>query len=147
MQEKTATTIAEFEGEHEFLSNFYPAKTEFEGDTYATSEHAFQAAKTDNPAEREKIRNLPKPGSAKQAGRKVTLRRNWDIERIEYMKKVLESKFSDPELRQKLLDTGEATLIEGNNHGDTFWGVCRGGGQNRLGKILMQIRTEIRQKG
>lgn len=140
-------TIDRFEGEHEFLSNFFPAKTEFEGDVYETSEHAFQAAKTTDPAERETIRTIKKPGSAKRAGRKVTLRKNWDFSRTSFMRKVLESKFSDPGLREKLLATGDAILIEGNNHGDTFWGVCRGSGQNRLGKILMQLREDLRQKG
>ena len=44
----------------------------------------------------------------------------------------------------KLLDTGDTELIEGNNWHDTFWGVCKGKGQNNLGKILMEVRKDIR---
>ena len=54
-------------------------------------------------------------------------------------------KFSQSEeLKKKLLDTGDQELIEGNYWNDTFWGVCEGKGQNHLGKILMQIREELR---
>ena len=60
------------------------------------------------------------------------------------MYKCLRSKFSAPELREKLLDTGDAELIEGNWWNDTTWGVCNGVGENRLGKLLMQIRAEIK---
>jgi ribA/ribD-fused uncharacterized protein len=137
------TTIDRFEGEHEFLSNFYPCEIPFEGKVYPTSEHAFQAAKTLDDAEREKVRLAKKPGSAKAIGKRVTLRKNWNFERTAWMKTVLEIKFSDPGLREKLRATGAATLVEGNTWGDTFWGICRGKGENRLGKILMQIRDGL----
>ena len=45
----------------------------------------------------------------------------------------------NPELKQKLLETGNQELIEGNTWNDTFWGVCNGQGQNWLGKILMLV--------
>ncbi len=60
------------------------------------------------------------------------------------MKQILRIKFADPALRTALEATGEATLIEGNTWNDTFWGVCRGKGQNNLGKILEAIRAENR---
>jgi len=60
------------------------------------------------------------------------------------MKSCLQEKFSDPLLRKKLLATGNATLIEGNTWGDTYWGVCKGKGQNKLGKLLMELRSELR---
>jgi hypothetical protein len=53
-------------------------------------------------------------------------------------------KFQDPELKTKLLATGDAELIEGNWWGDVYWGVCNGEGRNELGKILMQVRDELR---
>lgn len=52
-------------------------------------------------------------------------------------------KFRNPELRDKLVATGDAEIVEGNWWGDKFWGVCRGVGENHLGKILMRIRTEL----
>lgn len=49
-----------------------------------------------------------------------------------------------PELRTKLLSTGDLEIIEGNHWGDTFWGVCNGTGENHLGRILMQVREDLR---
>lgn len=48
-------------------------------------------------------------------------------------------------LAQLLIETGDATLIEGNTWGDRVWGVCDGVGENRLGKILMQIRAKMKE--
>ena len=59
------------------------------------------------------------------------------------MEMLLRQKFADPALREQLLNTKDSMLIEGNNHGDTFWGVCKGEGQNQLGRLLMKIRQEI----
>ena len=60
------------------------------------------------------------------------------------MYELLISKFSDPGLRDKLIATGDAELIECNNHWDRYWGVCRGEGQNKLGKLLMKVREEVK---
>ena len=60
------------------------------------------------------------------------------------MYEIVKDKFSrNPELRVKLLNTGDIELIEGNYWGDTFWGVCNGKGENHLGKILMRVRKEL----
>lgn len=53
-------------------------------------------------------------------------------------------KYTVPYLREKLLATGDAELVEGNTWGDRFWGVCNGVGQNWLGRLLMQVRDEIK---
>ena len=70
--------IDSFEGEFEFLSNFFPSPIRFEGMVYPTVEHAFQAAKTMDMAKRKMIAGLPSPGQAKREGRKVTLRPDWE---------------------------------------------------------------------
>ena len=54
----------------------------------------------------------------------------------------LRAKFRSPLLRGWLRETGAEELVEGNYWGDTFWGVCRGEGENKLGKLLMQVRSE-----
>jgi hypothetical protein len=70
------------------------------------------------------------------------MRPDWDEVKIEVMRDVLVSKFQhNSELRQKLIDTGDAYLEEGNWWGDTFWGVCKGKGQNKLGLLLIQLRN------
>ncbi|NWN81082.1 NADAR family protein, partial [Bacillus sp. (in: firmicutes)] len=48
-------------------------------------------------------------------------------------------------LKNKLLQTGESILIEGNTWGDKIWGVCNGVGENKLGKILMKVRNELKE--
>ena len=61
------------------------------------------------------------------------------------MEDICRAKFTqNEELKKKLIDTGDATLIEGNTWNDTFWGVCNGVGENNLGKILMKIREELK---
>ena len=132
--------IEKFKDEYEFLSNFYPSSIDYEGITYPTVEHAFQAAKTLDHTERQKIANLPTPAKAKAAGRKVKLREGWNDIRTTIMRDIIEIKFSAPTLMTLLQNTGDANLIEGNTWNDTFWGVCRGKGQNWLGKIIMETR-------
>ena len=138
------TTIDKFKNEHEFLSNFYPSPITIESITYPTVEHAFQAAKTLDHTERQKIANLTTPAKAKAAGRKVQLREGWNEIRTTIMREIIENKFTDPTLMTLLQNTGENTLVEGNTWNDTFWGVCRGKGQNWLGKILMETREQLK---
>lgn len=136
--------IDAFKDEYSFLSNFHPSPISIEGKSYPTVEHAFQAGKTRDFAEKEKIRCAATPAVAKRLGRKVKLRPDWENVKILVMLECLIEKFKDPELAKSLLNTGEAELIEGNTWNDTFWGVCRGNGKNNLGKLLMDVRTRLR---
>lgn len=95
---------------------------------------------------RVKICNAKTPAIAKKLGRKVELRKDWESIKLDVMYELLCDKFDIPELQQLLLDTGDAKLIEGNHWQDCFYGVCDGKGLNHLGKILMRIRSEIRQQ-
>ena len=117
----------------------------WDGSYYPTVEHAYQAAKaktTDNIS-RKAIHAAKTPGKAKRIGNTIALRPNWYELRLEVMKYLLLQKFLIPELRDKLLATGDEELVEGNWWGDIYWGICRGKGENKLGKLLMQIRSEI----
>ena len=137
--------IDRFSGEHRFLSNFFPSPIEVEGHIYPTVEHAFQAAKTNDESERATIRSCSTPGDAKKKGRRVTLREEWEKVKEAVMLQLLHLKFRDPVLRAELLATDDAQLVEGNHWGDTYWGVCDGKGKNRLGYVLMQVRSEVDQ--
>ena len=139
----TPTVIDRFMGEYRFLSNFHPAVVSFEGQVYPTVENAYQAAKTANRDERAKIA-LASPGEAKRMGRRCVLRPGWAAIRLAVMEDLVRKKFENSAaLQNRLCATGAATLIEGNDWGDTFWGVYRGHGENHLGKILMQVRREL----
>lgn len=139
--------ITTFRGDHEFLSNFTHSPLTYEGEIYPTVEHAFQAAKTFDPIERQKVRTAASPGSAKRLGRRVTLRADWETVKYDIMLALLRQKFSDPVLREKLLATGDAELIEGNTWGDRTWGCVevkgKWVGKNRLGQLLMKVRGEL----
>ena len=74
------------------------------------------------------------------------MRPDWESVKIDFMRYLVWNKFSTHEdLKLRLLDTADAELIEGNNWGDAFWGVCNGRGQNWLGRILMETREKLRQ--
>lgn len=143
----TATTdpIKRFSGTFNWLSNFYYTPVTLDGVLYPSVEHAYQAAKTLDLDAREKIRCLVAPAAAKSDGRKLLLREGWDEMKLNIMLDLLRQKFTHPGLRAKLVATGTRQLIEGNFWGDTFWGVdSRVGGENHLGRLLMQVRGEIR---
>jgi ribA/ribD-fused uncharacterized protein len=142
--------IDRFTDDYFFLSNFYaPAPVVFDGVEYPTTEHAYQAAKTLDLDERRRICDAETPGKAKKMGQAperggvVILREDWDRVKDGVMLEICRQKFQDPILKQRLLETGDVMLIEGNHWGDTYWGVCKGVGQNKLGKTLMQIRDEL----
>jgi len=141
-----------FNGEYEFLSNFYFGKNKifFEGLYYPTAEHAFQAAKTIIPGEMDLIRNCKTPGQAKRMASKktgkITLRPNWDSIKDSIMLIIVINKFKDPILEEKLISTYPKQLTEGNYWHDNYWGDCNceicscREGLNKLGNILMNVR-------
>lgn len=135
--------ISQFSEQYAFLSNFWPCKINYEGTVYDSAEHAYQAAKSLLPWERQCIAAASTPGKAKRMGRKVTLRPDWDDVKIQVMSDIVSIKFQDQELAEMLLATGDEELVEGNHWNDTFWGICRGQGTNWLGKILMQVRAKL----
>ncbi len=138
-----AESINSFYGRYRFLSNFYPITMKYGGRMWRTAEHAYQGAKTLQPREKTIIQDCSSPGRAKRAGNKCTLRDDWEIVKVEIMEEIVRIKFEDPDLAAALIRTGTASLTEGNNWGDTFWGICNGAGRNVLGIILMDRRDAL----
>ena len=142
--------IIEFEDEYAFLSNFYPSPFTHDGITYPTNEHFFQAMKTLDIGERKAIAAADTPGKAKRMGRSVELRSDWEKVKLYFMELGLRLKFlQHPDLAQKLIETGDEELIEGNWWCDQTWGSCscpkhvRTPGRNLLGLLLMELRKEL----
>ncbi len=136
--------ITSFKDEYAFLSNFHPSPIIVVGIEYPTVEHAYQAAKTRDADLKRQIASIPTPGRAKRFGRKLELRAGWEAFKIDVMRTLIQAKFDQhPDLEDMLDKTYPAQLIEGNNWGDTFWGVCRGKGENWLGRLLMEYRDRI----
>jgi len=140
--------VMEFKGDYSFLSNFYPCQIRVGSDVYSTLEHAYQASKTILPEEKELIKRAPTPGKAKKLGRNLTIRPDWDNIKCEIMYSLLKEKFSDDKLKKMLLKTEAKELVEGNWWGDDYWGFSfkTKKGKNMLGKLLMQVREELKLK-
>ena len=140
----TKQVIDKFEGKYDFLSNFYMESFNFSGFSYQSVEHFFQANKSITRTEHIDVSGQPTAALAKKKGRRIVCRPDWDDIKDSVMEVALRLKFQNKSLREKLLNTGDSELIEGNWWGDKYWGVCEGEGQNKLGKLLMKIRDELR---
>jgi ribA/ribD-fused uncharacterized protein len=144
MKTKNQNSITAFSGDNKFLSNFYSVEVELDGVIYMSVEHAYQAAKTLDTEERKPFHKHPLPtaGESKKLGRKLTIRPDWESVKLQVMKDLLVQKFAIPELKEMLAETKGKTLVEGNYWNDFYWGVCKGKGENHLGKLLMEIRDK-----
>ena len=135
-------------GVYGFLSNLYRSAIQFEGCEFKSSEHAYQYGKTEDWETKSYIRSAPTPVLACIVGHGLfpfMVVKNWKELRVPRMKAVLLAKFKQHEdLKEKLLATGDAEIIEASKS-DGFWGVGKGGhGKNMLGKLLMELRAHLR---
>ncbi len=150
--------IDNFKGEYRPLSNFWMLRNHImlpeilgpaDGYQYLSVEKAYQAAKSLNMTERYDISHMG-PRKAKEKGRSVIIRPDWESVKQPLMLDLVRQKFyKNAELRVLLVSTGDQELIEGNYWHDNFWGSCSCNqcqaitGKNWLGKILMHIRKEV----
>ena len=135
---------------HGEFSNFAPYPIALDGERWPTTEHYFQAQKFDDEAYRQKIRKANSPMLAARLGRdrKQKLRRDWESVKVAVMRKAVRAKFTQhQELRELLLATGDAKLVE-HTENDDYWGDGGdGSGKNMLGRILMEVRGTLRNEG
>jgi ribA/ribD-fused uncharacterized protein len=114
---------------------------------WPSTEHYFQAMKFEDENYREQIRMAEKPRFAAEMGRDRNhpLRHDWEEVKNDIMYQAVYAKFSTyPDLKQLLIDTGDAELIEHTTN-DNYWADGGdGSGQNWLGKILMQVREKLK---
>ena len=145
------SVINSFRGKYGFLSNFCQTQLEYDGLAYSSSEAAFQAQKCEKPEGKIKYTLIKNPLRIKQMGRREKLPSWWEEKSCDIMYSILKVKFSNPTLKEKLLSTEDAYLEEGNTWHDNLWGNCycekckEKEGYNYLGKILMQIREELKE--
>jgi N-glycosidase YbiA len=131
------------------FSNFSPHGVELKGVWWPTSEHYFQAQKFTGTPHEEAVRRAKTPKQAAEMGRdrKRPLRADWEQVKDDVMREAVRQKFrTHKDIRQVLLDTGDEELIE-NAPGDYYWGCgADGSGKNMLGKLLMEVREELRKE-
>jgi len=143
--------ITQFKGEYSWLSNFYPIQIVYKGEIYASVEHAYMSAKSDSLHWK---RFCQDPSKSASQVKKASYNPNliyidsWDVVKLEVMEDCLREKFKDAVLLNKLINTGDEELSEGNYHNDMFWGFClkTNFGKNHLGELLMKIRKEAQSQ-
>lgn len=147
-----------------FLSHFHPCPIHIDGESWPTVEHFYQAQKSPSNAYRMAIRAAEHPGHVKRLSAppnsKARLskgswfvkngkepRSDWQDVRLDVMRRGDCAKFTqNSELTSMLLATGDAELIE-DSQSDAFWGIGKdGNGANWGGRILMELRAELRQR-
>jgi ribA/ribD-fused uncharacterized protein len=133
------------------FTNFSDHTVYYNNFLYKTAEHAYQAAKTANRADHDRIAAAGTAGMAKRLGRQITIRDDFFGKEVGIMGTIIYSKFTQHEdIRQTLMSTDNWLLIEGNWWGDRKWGMVKNKqtgeweGENILGKILMMVRDIFR---
>jgi len=129
------------------MGNYFKARFFIYGRWWNFVEAPYQASKTLYQDEKDAIWAAVKANDSRLLGQKVTMRHDWDQIKRRVMKECVMAKFlQHADLRKQLIETGDEELIEDTTtSNDMFWGCgTNGDGQNNLGKILMEIRTELK---
>lgn len=132
------------------FSNFSQHGFQLDELWWRTSEHYFQAQKFVNTDSiwYEKINQVVTPKEAAKMGRNRShpLRKDWDKVKDEIMLKGVLTKFkTHSDLKEILLNTGDRLIVE-NSPIDYYWGCgSDGSGKNKLGLILMEVRSILRK--
>jgi ribA/ribD-fused uncharacterized protein len=137
--------ILEFRGDYRWLSNMTPCIVTLDGVAYRSVEHAYMSAKSDDAEWKEFCFNTESPYTVKQKSKDIILVDNWQNIKINVMYSLLEQKFNQEPFRQKLIDTGDCYIQEGNRWKGTFWGIDldTNKGTNHLGNLIMKIRDTL----
>lgn len=129
-----------------YMNNFCRADMFIYGRWWKNVEAAYQAQKTNVASEYDAIWLAKTPRIARNLGQVVTMRPDWEDAKIDVMYDCVLAKFTqNADLRAKLLSTGDEEIVE-DSPIDSFWGCgVSGNGKNHLGKILMQVREDLRK--
>lgn len=134
----------QFKGKYKFLFNMYPCligvDSKLGTDNFKCVESAYHAYK--NPNRYGEFIRL-NGYDAKALSKLIKVREDWEDTKHLIMLDLLCRKFTQRHLSLMLKRTFNLELIEENNWGDFYWGVCNGQGENKLGKIIMGIRDTL----
>lgn len=140
--------INQFKGEYDFLSNRFGCRFVWQGLQYGNAEAAFQSSKCMDASER-KVYVGCSADKAVLRGKEQIPYPGWETARVSIMESILQEKFEqNPALMEKLKETGNRILINGNNKQETYWGIdlYSWQGENHLGRIIMNIRDKEIQR-
>ena len=129
------------------FSNLFRREMQFEGELFATSEHAYQAGKARKPEVRKWLMSAPSPALLAMAAHGLyywDVAPGWSTSKFARMRQVLRAKSDQHrDLRDLLLSTGTARLVESatvDSDVNRLWGEVNGVGRNMLGVMLMELR-------
>jgi len=128
-----------------FMSNFFPSEIKVDGVMWPTVEHFYQAMKTIDLSDQEKIRKAETPGKSKRLGRRMKIRHDWEEIKEDVMLRALHFKFEAGSNFAKMLLLTEDSILAEWAPWDEYWGLGKNGnGRNRLGVLLMHVREELK---
>lgn len=135
-----------FFGEFGFLSLQFPVTIQLNGLEFPSALNAFHASKCPDPYHVRLFCDCD-PLVANEKSKGLPVFRDWKQKRDKVIEQILVQKFKDESLKDLLLETNFKKLVNANHWGDLYWGVDQNGnGENKLGKILEQIRADIIEK-
>lgn len=136
--------VTKFRGDYGFLSMLYECKIPWLDLDFDCLETALIASMTFDRDIQELLATM-EVLQAKKLAKVLDVRDDWDDIKIDVARRLSEVKFTNNRnMYSRLMATGNMELIEGNDFYETFWGVCDGEGCNEYGKILMQVRRDLR---
>lgn len=131
------------------FSNFSAHPINLAGKVWPTSEHYFQAQKFAGTRHEDELRLETSPMVVAQMGRDRSrpLRSDWEDVKDTVMHEAVLAKFTQhSDLKDLLLSTGNARIVEHTTN-DSYWGDGGDGtGRNRLGEILMGVRQILTER-
>jgi predicted NAD-dependent protein-ADP-ribosyltransferase YbiA (DUF1768 family) len=130
-----------FTEQYKFLSSYFHFPFKYNGIEYNNVVCAFVAQSLSSDVQRKTVGKML-PAQAIATVKKYTTKEFSVEEQLDLMKEICRAKFSDKELKEKLLAT-EGELINETTWGNTFWGTNNDEGENHLGKILQELREEF----
>ena len=136
-----------FKNEYRWLSNFYKLQEPIDlyGCVFYYTENLYQVFKCNKADDFILMASLT-PGEAKRFGKRVELNPDFEANKLSIMKQILDIKFRQEYFKRRLLATGNCLIFEENSWKDFFWGCQNGIGENHLGKIIMEIREELKKE-
>lgn len=146
----TEKQIFFYENEFYVFSNFSSFKIKWKENLWMTSEHVYQAEKFDDTNIKKQIMDAISAHDAMKIAQnnKESYKKNWNETKLEVMKEILRAKVDQhPYVKKKLIESKNKELIE-NSWRDSYWGWGPNrDGENHLGKLWMEIRSELEKAG
>lgn len=143
--------ILELYKEHFFLNKYdHDHPFTYNGLTFNNVEAAYNSRRNDSVAH--EYCNLNGSAALRKGLNEKFTRADWDTKRVEFIIEALFAKFTQhPQLKEKLLATGNTLIINGNKYCDNELGYCicekckDKSKLNLYGKALMHVRKTLRE--